>query len=150
MLTDSNKLRSLELSYRNKATIAACAMLALPAFADEMKFSVDLTAGAEVPPNESPATGTADVTVDIEAMTVSWMVTVQDLTGDATAAHIHGPATVDENAGPIIDMSDAIMEGSADITEDQMGELKDGKYYVNVHTAEYPDGEIRGQLLASE
>lgn len=132
------------------ATIAACAMLALPAVAEEMKFTADLTASAEVPPTESTATGTADVTVDTEAMTVSWMVTVQDLTGDATAAHIHGPAAMDENAGPVIDMSDAIMEGSADITEDQMGELKDGKYYVNVHTAEYPDGEIRGQLAAAD
>lgn len=132
------------------ATIAAAAMLALPAFAEEMKFTADLTAGAEVPATESTATGTADVTVDTETMTVSWMVTVQDLSGDPTAAHIHGPAAMDENAGPVIDMSDAIMEGSAQITEDQIGELKDGKYYVNVHTAEYPDGEIRGQLAAVE
>lgn len=132
------------------ATVAACAMLALPAFAEEMKFTTDLTAGAEVPPTESAATGTADVTVDTDAMTVSWAVTVEDLTGDATAAHIHGPAAVGENASPVIDMSDSLMEGSADITEDQLGELKDGKYYVNVHTAENPDGEIRGQLTMAE
>jgi Cu/Zn superoxide dismutase len=132
------------------ASIAACAMLALPAFAEEMKFTADLTAGAEVPPTESAATGTAEVTVDTEAKTVSWVVTVEGLTGDATAAHIHGPAAMDENAGPAIDMSDAIMEGSADITDEQIGELGDGKYYVNVHTEEYPDGEIRGQLTAAE
>ncbi|WP_322867924.1 CHRD domain-containing protein [Aquicoccus sp. G2-2] len=132
------------------ATIAACAVLALPAFADELKFTADLTAGAEVPPAESAATGTADVTVDTEAKTVSWTVTVQDLSGDPTAAHIHGPAAAGENASPVIDMSDAIMDGNADITEDQIGELKDGKYYVNVHTGKYPDGEIRGQLEAAE
>ena len=109
-----------------------------------------LTAGAEVPPTESDATGTADVMVDTEAGTVSWTVTVENLTGDPTAAHIHGPAAEDENAGPVIDMSEAIMEGSGEITEDQIAELKDGKYYVNVHTEEYPDGEIRGQLKAAE
>ena len=40
-----------------------------------------------------------------------------------------------------------IMQGSADITEAQWAELKAGKYYVNVHTAKFPDGEVRGQLL---
>ena len=47
-------------------------------------------------------------------------------------------------------MSDAIMEGSGDITAEQIAELEDGKYYVNVHTEEYPDGEIRGQLAKAE
>jgi len=132
------------------ATIAACAMLALPALAEEMKFTADLTGAAGVPPTESTATGTADVTVDTDAKTVSWVVTVEGLSGDATAAHIHGPATVDESAGPAIDMSAAIMEGSGDITDDQIAELQDGTYYVNVHTEQYPDGEVRGQLDAAE
>lgn len=135
---------------QSTATIAACAMLALPAFAEELKFTADLTGGAEVPPTESTATGTADVTVDTDANTVSWVVTVDGLSGDASAAHIHGPAAVDENAGPVIDMSDAITEGRGDITEDQIAELQDGKYYVNVHTEQYPDGEVRGQLNAAE
>lgn len=135
---------------KKAAAIAACAMLASPAFADQMKFTADMTAGAEVPPTESTATGAADVTVDTEAMTVSWEVTVKDLTGDPVAAHIHGPASRDENAPPVIDMSDAIMNGEAEITEDQIDQMKDGKYYVNVHTKKYPDGEIRGQLEAAK
>ena len=45
-------------------------------------------------------------------------------------------------------MSTATMQGSADITESQISDLKAGKYYVNVHTAMFPDGEIRGQLVA--
>lgn len=132
------------------ATLAAGALMALPAFAETMTYTADLTADAEVPPADSAATGTAEVTVDTDANTVSWVVSYQDLTGDATAAHIHGPAAEDENAPPVIDMSDAIMEGSADITADQIAELQDGKYYVNVHTEQYSDGEIRGQLMAKE
>ena len=126
--------------------IATCAMFALPASAEMKNYTIDLTADAEIPPTESSATGTADVTVDTDAKTVSWTVTVENLTGEATAAHIHGPATKDENASPVIDMSDSVMEGSADITDEQISELEAGKYYVNVHTEKYPDGEIRGQL----
>ncbi len=140
----------LPMIRQSTAAIAACAMFALPALAEEMKYTADLSGASEVPANESAATGSADVTVDTEAKTVSWTVSVQDLTGEPTAAHIHGPAGEDENAPPVIDMSDSIMEGSADITDEQIGELQDGQYYVNVHTEEYPDGEIRGQLAAAE
>lgn len=130
--------------------VSASAILALPAYAETTSYTADLTGSAEVPPNDSPATGTAEVTVDSDEGTVSWSVTVQDLTGDPVAAHIHGPATAEENAPPVIDMSDSLMDGSADITEAQIGELEDGKYYVNVHTEEHPDGEIRGQLEPAE
>lgn len=126
--------------------VAACAMLALPAFADTLEYTANLTADAEVPPTESSATGTANVIVDTENMTVSWKVMVEDLSGDPTAAHIHGPAGNDENAPPVINMSDFISEGKADITEEQISELEAGNYYVNVHTEKYPKGEIRGQL----
>jgi hypothetical protein len=50
----------------------------------------------------------------------------------------------------VIDMSSAIMDGSGDITDAQWAELQAGKYYVNVHTAKFPDGEIRGQLEAAK
>ncbi|EKE43191.1 hypothetical protein OCGS_2782 [Oceaniovalibus guishaninsula JLT2003] len=129
---------------------AAIAMLAAPAFAEQMMFTADLTPGAEVPPTDSSGSGSADVTVDTDAMTVSWTTTVEGLTGDPVAAHMHGPAEEGENAPPVIDMSDNLMEGSADITEEQIGQLQDGLLYVNVHTAQYPDGEVRGQLKAAE
>jgi Cu/Zn superoxide dismutase len=130
--------------------VVAASFLTGPALAETMTYSADLSAAAEVPPNDSPATGTAEVTVDTDAGTVSWVVTVTDLTGDATAAHIHGPAGTDENAPPVIDMSDAIMQGSAEITEDQRAALEAGKYYVNIHTEKHPDGEIRGQLAKAQ
>ncbi|WP_113912965.1 CHRD domain-containing protein [Roseovarius dicentrarchi] len=128
---------------------AACAALAIPASAETITYTADLTAGAEVPPNDSGATGTADVTVDTEAKTVAWTVEYDGLTGDATAAHIHGPAAEGENAGPVITMSD-INEGEAEITDEQIAELEDGKYYVNIHTEQNPDGEIRGQLTKAD
>lgn len=118
--------------------------------AEMMKFHADMTAGEETPATDSKGMGTAEVTVDTDAKKVSWTVKVDGLTGDATAAHIHGPAAVGEKAGPEIDMSKAIMEGSADITDAQLADIKAGKTYVNVHTAKFPDGEIRGQLAVAK
>ncbi len=131
-------------------SVATGALLAVPAFAETVVYTADLTAAAEVPPTDSSATGTAEVTVDTEANTVSWTITYENLSGDATAAHIHGPASETENAPPAIDLSDTVMDGSAEITDEQVGELADGKYYANVHTEKSPDGEIRGQLMAKE
>jgi hypothetical protein len=45
------------------------------------------------------------VTVDTEAMTISWEMIAEGLTGEAGAAHFHGPAGPDETAPPIIDMT---------------------------------------------
>ncbi|MDO5757162.1 MAG: CHRD domain-containing protein [Rhodobacterales bacterium] len=132
------------------ASVAASALLAGAAFADTTTYTADLTTGAEVPPTEGSASGTAEVTVDTDANQVSWTVTYTDLTGDPIAAHIHGPASETENAPPVIDMSESINEGSADITKEQIDDLENGKYYVNVHTEKYPDGEIRGQLAKKE
>ena len=61
------------------------------AHADTLVFTGVLSGPAESPPNASPATGTATVTVD--TVTHSWRVQVEfsGLLGPATAAHIHGP-----------------------------------------------------------
>lgn len=125
-------------------------MLTPAAWAETKSYTAELSSSAQVPPTESEGSGTADITVDTDAMTVSWTTEMEGLTGDPTAAHIHGPAAPGENAAPMIDMSGNLEEGSASITEEQLSALQDGMTYVNVHTEEYPDGEIRGQVEAAE
>ena len=138
------------ISIQNSGVVAALAVsmmfAAATAQAEMMKFTSELTGAAQVPPNDSAATGTAEVTFDTEAKTVTWMYTHEGLSGDMTAAHIHGPATAAEAAGPVIDTTGETMEGSAPITDAQAAELMAGMYYFNVHTEKFPDGEIRGQL----
>lgn len=132
------------------AGITTALMFAAPfAQAEMMKFTTILNGASGVPPAETTATGSAEVSVDTDAKKVTWTVKVDGLSGDATAAHIHGPASVTEKAAPVIDMSAGIMQGSGDITDAQIAELKAGKYYLNVHTAKFPDGEIRGQLAVA-
>lgn len=133
------------------AGLTAALLLAAPsAEAEVLKFKTDLKGAAEVPATDSAATGSAEVTVDTDAKRISWTVKVDGLSGEPTAAHFHGPASATEIAPPVIDMSSAIMDGSGDITEAQWAELQAGRYYVNVHTAKFPDGEIRGQLEAAK
>ena len=78
---------------RTSTTLLALAAAGLlsPAWAEQMSYSAELTGAAQVPPVETEATGSADVTVDTEAMTVSWTVTAEGLSGDPVAAHLTHP-----------------------------------------------------------
>ena len=131
------------------ATLALGAAVAFagPAFADKMKAALD--GKAEVPPNTSAATGTADIDYDAATKKLSWKVTYSGLSGPATAGHFHGPAEAGKNAGvavPITGIAASPVEGSATLTDAQAADLVAGKYYVNIHTAANPGGEIRGQV----
>jgi hypothetical protein len=126
---------------------AMTAVLAVaPVSAEMLAFKADLKGASEVPPTDSAATGTATVDVDTATKELKWTVQFSGLTGDATAAHFHGPAAVGENAGPAVDMSGKIESGSATLTDAQIADLQAGKMYINIHTAKFPDGEIRGQV----
>ncbi|QDZ11388.1 CHRD domain-containing protein [Devosia ginsengisoli] len=135
------------------AAITSVAMLlAAPAYAEMLNMTAELTGAAEVPANDSAGTGTLEATYDTETMMFTWTVNYEGLTGDATAAHFHGPAAADATAGPVIPIDGDLaspIEGSATLTEEQATQLQDGMWYFNVHTAEYPDGEIRGQVTAA-
>ena len=131
------------------AAMAAAMLLAAPVHAEMMKFSADLSGTAEVPANDSPATGNIEVTLDTDAKTVAWTYTAEGLTGPMTASHIHGPAAPEENAGPMLDTS-AGMEGTGEASDELIAAMTEGRTYFNVHTEQHPDGEIRGQLEGVE
>ena len=128
------------------AGLAAAIMASAPALAETMMFKADLKGSSEVPATDTAATGSADVTVDTETKKLSWTVTSSGLSADPAAAHFHGPAAAGENADPVVDITAAIAKGSADISDQQMADLQAGKWYLNIHTAKFPDGEIRGQV----
>jgi hypothetical protein len=136
----------------SKTTLAALAMGAIvafagPAFAEKMKATLD--GKSEVPPNASTGTGTADIDYDAATKKLSWKLTYSGLSGAATAAHFHGPAEAGKNAGVAVAIPNATSspaEGSATLTDAQAADLAAGKYYVNVHTAANPGGEIRGMV----
>jgi hypothetical protein len=129
--------------------LAACLAAAAPARADTLTFKANLTAATEVPPNDSPATGSVTATYDTATKKLSWQGTYSGLTGPATAGHFHGPADPGKNAGVAVPItaSSSPFQGSADLTEAQAADLMAGKWYVNIHTDAHKGGEIRGQVL---
>jgi hypothetical protein len=125
------------------ATLALGTAIAFagPAFAEKLKATLD--GASEVPAN------TADIDYDAASKKLTWKLTYSGLTGPATAAHFHGPAEAGKNAGVAVAIPGATAspaEGSATLTDAQAADLIAGKYYVNVHTAANPGGEIRGQV----
>lgn len=121
------------------------------AIADELKFKAELTGSQEVPAVETSASGTADITYDTESNELSWSMENSGLSGHVAAAHFHGPAAPGENAAPVvtIDVSE-LAEGSVTLDDTQEADLLAERWYLNLHTAENPGGEIRGQVLKAE
>lgn len=138
-----------------KIAIALAAVLliafASPAHAEQVRLSANLDGVSEIPAVESPGTATATVLFDKGTGMVSWDVYWSGLSGDPTAAHFHGPASKHNKAGVQVDLGGngfaSPFRGTAHLTDEQAGQLLAGQWYVNIHTAAHPDGEIRGQVL---
>jgi hypothetical protein len=115
-------------------------------------FKVQLTGAQMVPPVETAATGTADITYDPATRVVTWAITYSGLSGPATMAHFHGPAPEGKNGPVVIWLSKqgspaaSPISGQATLTPEQAQQFAAGDWYVNVHTQAHPAGEIRGQV----
>ncbi len=116
------------------------------------KATAILSANSEVPATTSAGTGEATIKIDTTSDKISWTIKYSGLSGAVTGAHFHGPAAVGANASvalPIAGNMLSPIKGEATITNEQKAQLLDGKWYVNLHTAANPDGEIRGQVVVN-
>ena len=110
--------------------------------------------GAEqVPAVVTPGKGSADLTYDPQTREVTWSIEFSGLSGPATMAHFHGPAAAGKNGPVTVWLSTkgsaavSPIKGSTTLSPDQAKEFAAGEWYINIHTAEHPAGEIRGQVL---
>jgi transforming growth factor-beta-induced protein len=128
----------------------------LPPAAEPVSAELSLSGANEVPPISPPnpgAFGSAIVTLDGRILTVD--ATYAGF--EATAAHVHGPATEDETAGVVNDVTldftydaeanEGTVTGELVLTDPQIEEFNSGLYYLNVHSEDNPTGEIRGQIV---
>lgn len=134
--------------------LAAGALLwTIPARAEVLRFTASLDGAAETPPQATKAAGTAEVTLDTRSKILSWTVRYAGLSGPATMAHFHGPAAVGAAADITVPLPPPLkspFSGSEALSDGQIGDLRAGLWYINIHTAKSPKGEIRGQVLATK
>ncbi len=155
--------------------LAAGASLASPADAEIISGTALLDGTQEVPPNDSDATGVADWRLDSDAEAISIDINVEGIflpeitfppdSGLAFGAsgpfHIHLGAR-GENGPVVVPFPDAdfftptdsgLTISASDVNFDTaslLSPLRAGDLYFNLHTLEYPAGEIRGQITVAE
>lgn len=116
------------------------------------QFSVYLSGRQEVPANNSSGSGTCMVTLNATETQIAVTCDYQNLTSNVVAAHIHDNGPVGVN-GPILfnfnytgGTSGTIGPLTFTTTAAQVADLRANKWYVNIHTANFSGGEIRGQI----
>lgn len=123
------------------------------------EFQATLTGAAERPNPVSPAgSGTATFSLNQAGTAVNYSITVQNMTSAITAAHIHlGNAevaggvvvavTTPTNGGTVTGSVSSSTGLGLGVSFGSLLELmRNGDVYLNVHTANNPGGEIRGQI----
>jgi hypothetical protein len=135
---------------RKIVLLLGVAVLAFAAVASASP-SKEIMVGAKLDAMQDHATGsrgTGTFTADIVGKKLTWTLKFSGLTGAASAAHIHLGAK--GKAGnvliPLCGPCKSSMKGTAAVSAAQLRDIQKGMTYVNVHTAKFPNGEIRGQL----
>ena len=121
---------------------------------DTANVGVGVLSGAKsVPAGNSFGSGTLAVRLVDGGTALSYSLTLSDnLSGTITAAHFHGPADTTGNAGVLeailgLNATSLHTEGKwVNISANNIGFLKSGKIYVNVHTTSFASGEVRSQV----
>lgn len=106
-------------------------------------FKATLSGANEIPPNSSAASGTVLATYNKNTRSLALNVTWSGV--NATAAHIYSGAT----GTPVFTFPNLTLPINTAFTLSaiQEADLLANLYYVNVHSAAYVNGEIRGQLV---
>ena len=138
-------------------TAVTLAALALPATgsAKSVHLTAKLKGSAEVPgPGDPDGRGRAEIRLNAQRGKVCYEITTRRVKAPS-AAHIHAGAK-----GSSGDVIVPLYQGTgprkregcvSDVAKSTIRDIaaNPGKYYVNVHNAEYPNGAVRGQLRKS-
>lgn len=115
-------------------------------------FTAVLNGGQETPANTSLAFGVGFFTFDRRTKLLCYSITFTAALDNETAAHFHGPARPGQSADILFPISPVPGRAKTGC----VGPIVDGRlrrallrglFYVNIHSASLPAGEIRGQVL---
>ena len=144
------------------ALLSSC--LAAPVFASSITYTATLSGANEVPtPTGSAGTGFVTYTLTGDLLNVD--LTFSGISAPAAPAHIHCCAPIGVNAPVVLpfagfpnvtsghyvntfDLSTFVFSGGGSEAALIAG-LNGGQAYTNIHDANFPNGEIRGQISPS-
>jgi hypothetical protein len=126
----------------------------------QSRYTATLNGQSEVPRTDSPATGSAQFTVAPNQRSMRYTLRASNLTGPPMAAHIHlgrpGQAggiliTLSKNQFTLprsgrVRARDFTPSGNVRTFAQAVRAMRAGRTYVNIHTGQFPAGEIRGQV----
>lgn len=113
--------------------------------------------GANERPNPVILDALGSARLALLGRSLSFQIDYAGLSGDATLAHMHGPAGPDQTAAPLIDLQRfalggfgrlGFLVGTVQTQPAELDTIVDGLGYLNIHTVANPGGEIRGQVRA--
>lgn len=131
--------------------LAGCATVEEAAVeATSTTYHANLTGAQEVGGGDPDGAAKAEVSVAQNLDKICYDINGIRGLGPITAAHIHHGAA-GENGPPVITLATAPeggFKGCVDAPDWLQDAMKSNfnDYYVNIHTSEYPNGAIRGQL----
>ncbi len=129
----------------------AAVSLSGAALADPVMLEATLSGANQTSAGDPDGTGIFTAEIDVESGDVCYVLNVSGI-GGASAAHIHKGAA-GKNGKPQIAIEVTGEDEDLCVAEEpdklQLIVETPGDYYVNVHTAEFPKGAIRGQLEKS-
>jgi hypothetical protein len=131
-------------------------------YASTLFYTATLAGTSENPPNASPGTGSVSYSLTGDILTLN--LSFSGLTAPASAAHIHCCAPIGVNAPVVVpfalfpnttsgtytntfDLSTFAFSGGGSEAA-LLAAFNNGMAYTNIHNANFPGGEIRGQITA--
>jgi hypothetical protein len=115
-------------------------------------LTATLTGAAEVPgPGDPDGRGTAKIRLNLGQGKVCFFLTASNIVLPATGAHIHVGASSAFGAVVVALIppgTTGVSFGCVSASRDLIAAIRKNpsNYYINVHTTDFPDGAIRGQL----
>ncbi|MCY7348827.1 MAG: CHRD domain-containing protein [Pyrinomonadaceae bacterium] len=136
-------------------TIALSAFVLSTTASAQQRFVGYLTGAQEVPANNSTGKGVCTLVLNSTETQMTVNCTFSGLAASASAGHIHDTGPVGVN-GPVrfgftgvTGTSGTLGPFTFNPTPAQIADLRAKRWYFNIHSANFPGGEIRGQVKST-
>ena len=147
--------------YRMVTLMLAMSLIPVPGLAQPAQpwvySGIPLLGTEESPSNNSTGYGALTAIYDEQTTQLYYQFEWRLSPGnEATAVHFHGPASRGENASVVIDLgpisgNSGTQTGMVTLSNlpnpTLIDDLKEGLWYLNIHSDQFPSGELRGQLV---